>query len=135
MFTIYVTCAVVLIPDFGLESGDLVGGEFARVALVLEGAESVQSFVAIDPEPFAQSGKARPQEFGDFFPSRAPGDSQDGGEALIDTPIEGFLASPLDLLALLISQVDRFHGRMPSLLRRHETSSKFNSSGVLDTRV
>ena len=101
--------------DFVPESLDLMRGEFAGVALVAESAEGFESLVAEDAEPLAQLGEADPQEFGDLFPGFAGGDGQDGGEALVDTPVEGPLASPLHFLALLGSQDDRLHGCMPGL--------------------
>ena len=100
---------------FVFELFDLVRGEFAGVALVVEGAEGVEPLVAEDAEPFAQLAEADPQQLGDFFTGFARGDGQDGGEALVDTPVQGFLASPFDLLALLGGQDNRFHGRMRGL--------------------
>src|SRR4051812_36650227 len=52
--------------DFGLELIDLVRGKFARVALVVQGAEGVEALVAIDTKPFAQLAEADQQQLSDF---------------------------------------------------------------------
>jgi hypothetical protein len=90
--------------DLDLEPPDLVRGELAGVALVEEGAERVEPLVAEDAEPFAQLGEADAQQLGDLLTGLARGDGQDGGEALVDAPVEGLLAAAFDLLALLIGQ-------------------------------
>ena len=97
--------------DFGFELFDLVRGEFARIALVVEGAEGVEPLVAEDPEPFAQLAEADPQQVSGFFPAVALGDGQDGGEALVNAPVKGRLASSFDLPPLPGGQDNRFHGR------------------------
>src|SRR5262245_52987284 len=98
--------------DFGLELLDLLWAEFARVALVVDLAEGVEPFVAINPQPLAQLGKADTQQIGHLFSGLASADSQDRGEALVHSPIKGPLASPLDFLLLLRSQLNRFHRRV-----------------------
>src|SRR5262249_13164188 len=89
----------------------LPGGELARVALVVQGTQSVDPLVAIDPEPFAQLAQADPQQVNDFLPAFALGNGQDRGEALVDTPVEGSLAAAFDLTPLLGRQDNRFRGR------------------------
>src|SRR5450631_1606961 len=63
--------------DFVSESIDLAGSEFARIALVVEGAEGVQPLVAEEAEPFAQLAEADPQHVSDFITALALGDGQD----------------------------------------------------------
>jgi transposase len=101
--------------DLGFEASDLVSGEFARVALVMQSAESFESLIAKDTEPFAQLGKTDAQEFGDLFTGFAISNGQDGGEALVDPAIKRPLASPFYFLALLCRQDYRFHGRLCGL--------------------
>src|SRR4051794_40432326 len=48
--------------DLIFESLDLVGGELARVPLVVEGAEGVEPLVAIDAQPFTQLGQTHAQQ-------------------------------------------------------------------------
>src|SRR5262249_16993226 len=54
--------------DLVLELADLLGGELARVALVVQGTQGVEPLVAIDAKPFAQLAEADPQQAGDLFP-------------------------------------------------------------------
>jgi hypothetical protein len=82
--------------DLLFEVFHLLGGELARVALVVQSTKSVEPLVAIDTEPFAQLGEADPQQVSDFFPAGALGNGQDGSEALVDTPVPGFLASSFE---------------------------------------
>ena len=96
--------------DLVSESIDLVGGEIARIAPVVEGAEGIQPLVAEDAEPFAQLAEADPQHVGGFITALAFGDDQEGSQALVDTPVECPLASSLDLPSLLWSQDNRLHG-------------------------
>jgi hypothetical protein len=95
--------------DLFLETLDLTGGELAGVALVVEGAEGSESLVAIDPKPFAQLRVTDPQEFGDLRPGLARGDRQDGGQPLVDSPVEAPLSPPLDLTTLLGGKDYRLH--------------------------
>ena len=101
--------------DLVFELLDLVRVEVAGVALVQEGAEGFEPVVSEDTEPLAQLGEADAQKLGDLLAGFARGDGQDGGEALVDTPVKGLLAAAFDLLALLIAQHYRFHGRLPGL--------------------
>src|ERR1700683_4533752 len=97
--------------DLLFELIHLVDGELARVALVVERAENVESLVAIDAEPFSQLAQANTQQMNDFLPAFAPRNHQDGSEALVDTPVKGILAASFDLPPLLGGQDNRFHGR------------------------
>src|SRR5262249_24288059 len=103
-------CAEAALCDFVLWQLDLVRGGMTGVALVMEGAEGIEPLVAEDAEPFTQLGKADAQQLGDLLTGFARGDRQDGGEALIDAPIQSLLPLPFDLLALLISQDNPLHG-------------------------
>src|SRR5262249_51143841 len=98
--------------DLALELLDLAGGEFTGVALVVDLAEDVEAFVAVDAEPVAQLGKADAEQLGDLFPGLASADRQDRGEALVDAPVKGPLASPFDFLPLLRGQLNRLHRRL-----------------------
>jgi len=96
--------------DFLFELCNLMSSKFTRITLVMESAESIESFIAIDTKPFAQLGEADPQQVSDFFPAFALGNGQDGSEALVDTPVEGPLASSFEFPPLLRAQDDRLHG-------------------------
>src|SRR5262249_18266553 len=97
--------------DFGFELFDLVRGKLAGVALVEKGAQGVAPLVAKAGGPFTQWAEADPQQSSGFFPAVALGAGQDGGEALVHTPVKGRLASSLDLPPLPGGQDNRFHGR------------------------
>src|SRR5262249_30530938 len=97
--------------DLLFELVDLGRGELAGVALVVQSTQSVEPFVAIDPEPIAQLAQANAQQVSNFFTAVARGNGQDGSEALVDTPIKGFLAAACDVATLLGAQDNRFHGR------------------------
>ena len=101
--------------DLVFELLDLARGKLAGVALVMEGTEVVEALVAIDPEPFAQLGETDSQQLSDFFPGLARSNSQDSGEPLVNTPVQGSLAAAFDLSPLLSSQDNRFHERRPWL--------------------
>jgi hypothetical protein len=90
----------------------LVGSEFARIALVVQNAQDIDSLVPINPEPFPQLGQADPQYASNFLPGFALRDEQDRCEPLEDTPVKRFLASSFEFPPLLRSQDNRFHGRM-----------------------
>jgi hypothetical protein len=82
--------------DLPLELFDLVRREVARIALVVQSTEGLEPVVAEDTEPFAQLRQAHTQQLRDFFSGFPPSNSQDGGEALVNPPIQRFLASSLD---------------------------------------
>ena len=75
-----------------------------------EVAESLDPLGAKDPEPFLQGAKISRQQASGFFWGVACGNSQDGGETLVDTTIERPLAPSIEGFALLSSQDKRFHG-------------------------
>ena len=95
--------------DFTLELLDLVRGEIARIALVMQQTQGVESLIAEDTQPVAQLGETNTQEFCDFSPRFACGNGQDGRKTLIDASLMGIFASALDLLALFGSKLNRFH--------------------------
>jgi hypothetical protein len=90
---------------------DLPGGELAGVALGVQSTQGVEPLVAIDAQPFAQLAQADAQQVSDVFTALALGNGQDSGEALVDTPVKGFLAALLDAPSLLGTQDNRLHGR------------------------
>src|SRR5262249_1830706 len=72
-------------------------------------AERLQPLVAEDAEPLAQLAEADPQQLGDVLSGLARRDRQDGGQALVDAPVQAFLTAPFNCLALLGSQCNRLH--------------------------
>src|SRR5262249_1026214 len=56
--------------------------------------ERLQPLVAEDAEPLAQLAEADPQQLGDVLSGLARRDRQDGGQALVDAPVQAFLTAP-----------------------------------------
>src|SRR5262249_56978569 len=83
--------------DLVLEFLDLVRGEVSGVAFVKQSAERVEPVVAEDAEPLAPLGEADAQQLRDLLPGFARGDGQDGGEAVVDTTVQGLLAAAVHL--------------------------------------
>jgi hypothetical protein len=75
-----------------------------------EVAEGFDPLGAKDPEPLVQGGEISRQQASGFFWGVACGNSQDGGQSLVDTTIERPLAPSVDGLALLSGQDYRLHG-------------------------
>jgi hypothetical protein len=87
--------------DLVLELVDLGGSESSGIALVMRGAELLQSLVAEDAEPLADLAWGDPHQVSDLLPSPPVVDPEQHGEALIDPAILGSSPSVFDVFALL----------------------------------
>jgi len=87
-------------PSAGHSSGkSRVGG---ACFVSSRSAKGINPVVAKDTEPEPKFGEIDPQEVSDIFWAVAGSNSQNGSETLVDTPIQRFLASSFDFLALLV---------------------------------
>jgi len=87
--------------DLCFELGNLLLGQIAWVALVVDFTKGVEPFLTKDTQPFAQLAEAHTQQGSDVFAGFARSDRQDGGQTLVQPSVQAFLPSSLDGLALL----------------------------------
>ena len=99
--------------DLLLESLDLGGPEAARVALVVQGAESIEPLVAEDAEPLPDLAGRDPQQFGDLLSGSPVIAPEHRREPLVDPPVLGVSPPIADVLPLPGSQLDRLHHSVP----------------------
>src|SRR5262249_19333155 len=99
--------------DLLLEALHLSGGEGARVAPVVGGAEGVEALAAVEAEPLGDLADAATQQGGDLEAILAVGDPEDGRKPLRDALVVGFMAAALHRLALRRVKVNQPH-RTPS---------------------
>ena len=94
--------------DLRLELLELARRQVARVPLVVQRAKGLQPLVPQDREPVAELGQTDGQQRSDRFWGCAGRHGQDGGEALVNPPIQSPRASSFDGCPLRRSQGNRF---------------------------
>jgi hypothetical protein len=99
--------------DLLLETLDLSGGEIARVAPVMQGAEGIEAAVAEQTQPLGELPHAAAEQVGDLGAGLAVGNPEHGGEALVQALVTRLVAAALEVLALLQVEVNWLH-RSPS---------------------
>jgi hypothetical protein len=87
----------------------LSGGEVARVAPVVQGAEGVKAEVAEQAQPLGQLPHAAAEQIGDLATGLAVSHPEHGREALVDAGVGGLVAAALEFLPLLRVKLYRLH--------------------------
>src|SRR5262245_37265391 len=95
--------------DLLLEALDLSGGEVARVAPVVQGAEGSVAAVAVQAQPPGELPHAPAEQVRDLESGLAVGNPKHGGEAFVEALVLGLATAALEFLALLPVEVNRLH--------------------------
>src|SRR5262245_36589847 len=95
--------------DLLLETLNLSGGEVARVAPVVKGAEGIEAAVAEPAQPLGERTHAAAEQIGNLESGLAVGDPEHGGEAFVEALVVRLVAAALEFLALLRVEENRLH--------------------------
>ena len=83
----------------------------------MQGAEGIDAPVAEQSQPLGELAHAAAEQVGDLATGLAVGDPEHGGKAFVQALVAGFVAAPLEFLALLRVELNWLH-RAPSWIAR-----------------